>query len=107
MSKFIFGVITKVPPEDDLDGGNFASAMPLYFRTREEKIVSSVTFFGVGAMSVLAPVFTLGEILVLNESGREIAGHGRKPSKWSVTCEHFSDLNDAIKRAKEVSDPDL
>lgn len=108
MSEFIYGVITKVPPDDDLDGGNLALAMPLYFRTRDEKIISSVTFLGVGAMSALAPVFILGEILVLDSPyGREISGRGRKPSKWVVACEEFSDINEAIKRAKEVSDPDL
>lgn len=54
------------------------------------------------AINIRTPVFTLGEILVLNECGREIGGHGRKPSKWWVEYEEFPTIEQAIKRAEEV-----
>jgi|WetSurMetagenome_2_1015567.scaffolds.fasta_scaffold887823_2 hypothetical protein len=47
------------------------------------------------------PVFTLGEILIIGSNDRTIPD-GRKPSKWDVGCEYFSDIESAIKRAKEV-----
>jgi len=48
-----------------------------------------------------APVFRLGEILVMDGNGRTIPD-GRKPSKWFVTCEYFENIEDAKKRSKEV-----
>jgi len=54
------------------------------------------------------PVFNVGEILILDESGREVGYPGRKPSKWLVTCELFGDdLDAAIKRSKEVFEESL
>ncbi len=50
---------------------------------------------------VQTPVFTVGEILI-TQNGREIAGKGRKPSKWDVEYESFDDLNDALVRALEI-----
>lgn len=48
------------------------------------------------------PVFSLGEILILDsEYGRSIPD-GRKPSKWFVSYECFENLEDAVKRSKEV-----
>jgi hypothetical protein len=47
------------------------------------------------------PVFTLGEILIIDNNDRTIPD-GRKPSKWDVGCEYFDDVESAIKRAKEV-----
>lgn len=51
-------------------------------------------------------VFELGEILILNDLGREITGRGRKPSKWEVEYETFPATTDgltkAILRAQEV-----
>jgi hypothetical protein len=47
-------------------------------------------------------VFALGEILILNEYGREVSGHERKPSKWRVKYEEFDNVEDAIKRAQAI-----
>jgi hypothetical protein len=49
----------------------------------------------------LVPVFSLGEILIINSNGRTIPD-GRKPGKWNVGCEYFNTIEDAVKRAKEV-----
>lgn len=51
-------------------------------------------------LSLRMPVFTLGEILILGEDGREVVGAGRKPSKWGVRTEEYDDLNQAIIAAK-------
>lgn len=45
--------------------------------------------------------FVLGEILIC-EDGREVAGRGRKPSKWFVGRRIFDNVEDAIKCAQEV-----
>ena len=103
MTKITFGVITKVPPVNDPDGGNLAVALPLYFRTKDGSIQDSVAVLGAGALSAMYPVFDLGEILILDDTGREVSGKGRKPLKWFVTCEHFQQLEEAIKRAREVT----
>ena len=51
---------------------------------------------------VRLPVFEEGEILVVNKHGREIAGLGRKPSKWRVEFETFWTLRAALRRAKRL-----
>jgi len=55
---------------------------------------------------VLVPAFSLGEILVMDASGRTIPD-GRKPSKWRVEFEMFGDIESAIKRAEQVMEEDL
>lgn len=54
-------------------------------------------------LGLRCPVFTVGEILILDASGREVGGRGRKPSKWDVEVEYFDDLGAAVRRAREVS----
>jgi len=49
------------------------------------------------------PAFVLGEIMVMDSHDRTIPD-GRKPSKWWVSYERFDDIEDAIKRSKEVSE---
>jgi hypothetical protein len=53
--------------------------------------------------SMWMPVFELGEVVIVNESGREVVGHGRKADKWDVGYEEFDDIEQAIARAIEVS----
>ena len=53
-------------------------------------------------VDVSLPVFSLGEILILDSCGREVAGRGRKPSKWIVNCQEFDNLDDAIVCAQKV-----
>ena len=106
-----FGVITAVPgmgkPEALTDPtvdweGNLALQVPLFTATGmvgdKPRIIQ-----GIEAMAFRAPVFDIGEILVLDLDGREIGGRGRKPSKWDVKCEVFDDIEKAIERAREVS----
>lgn len=47
--------------------------------------------------------FALGEILILDNQGREIGGNGRKPGKWAVEIEMFGeDLLKAAARARGI-----
>jgi len=51
------------------------------------------------------PVFEEGEIIICDtDNGREICYPGRKPSKWGVDFEIFDNLDDAVKRAREIID---
>lgn len=47
-------------------------------------------------------VFELGEIVILGESGREIDGSQRKPSKWWIAYKEFDTLDEAIECAIKV-----
>lgn len=47
-------------------------------------------------------VFQVGEVLILNDYGREIPYPGRKPSKWFVDYELYDDLDVALERARDV-----
>ena len=56
---------------------------------------------------VQLPVFTVGELVVVDANGREVNGHGRKPRRWFVDFEVYDDFETAIARAVQVSDADL
>jgi hypothetical protein len=60
---------------------------------------------GLGGMVVgKHPVFTKGEIVIVNDSGREEIGHGRKPNKWSVGTEEFDNIDEAVARAVQATE---
>jgi hypothetical protein len=47
------------------------------------------------------PVFEVGEIVICDDSGREVCYPERKPSKWDIEYEVFDNLDDAIKCSQE------
>lgn len=99
-----FCVITSVPDPDKGEVGNLATGLDVFrvvrdFDGADEQVERISPLI---ALSLRTPVFSLGEIIVVNESGREIGGHGRKPSKWSISSEYFDNVEDAIERAKEL-----
>lgn len=51
------------------------------------------------------PVFRVGEILVVNVHGREVAGQRRNPSAWCVSCEEFplEQIDAAIRIAMDAT----
>lgn len=49
-------------------------------------------------------VFELGEILILDNDGRELSGHGRKPSKWMVEHQSCETLEEAIKLTEQLKE---
>ena len=59
-----------------------------------------------GKLRVKTRVFHVGELLLLNEYGREIGYPGRKPSKWQVDYETWplAEVDQAVQRAREVTD---
>jgi hypothetical protein len=125
----VFGVITEIPQE--LDGGNYACGEILInpqadrhvvganivvdppgdnselflaaLQQREQSPGSSVVDLSKRQLLLCnTPVFRLGEILVIDPRNDRSIPDGRKPSKWDVGCEYFSDINKAVNRAKEV-----
>lgn len=99
--KIVFGVITKIPEEHE--EGNLCDRLVEAHEIRADMSFPRGQYVHFPESFVIKDqVFTLGEILVLNEYGREISGHGRKPGKWFVEYEEFKNINDAIRCAKEV-----
>ena len=76
-------VITKI------DSRDLYADVAKRFATDEEEMVS-------------LPVFTLGEVLIVDSGGREVVGAQRKPSKWYVDYEGFVTVEQAVQRAQEV-----
>lgn len=93
-----FAVITEVsPPETGL---NMAAPIgELYISTNG---LECRRVGGIEQMAFRTPVFTPGEILILDEDGRELAGRYRKPSKWGVSYETYINVEAAIDRARDV-----
>jgi hypothetical protein len=97
-----FCVITSVPEAPDV--GNLALDVQVYLQDEGNgyKAFSDPDLLGPGVLMLRTPVFVAGEILILDDSGREVAGKGRKPDKWGVKFEYFDDIHSAIRRAQEV-----
>lgn len=53
------------------------------------------------ALYLRVPVFTVGEMFVLDHNDRDPMG--RKPSKWDVDVEVFTDLDEAVRCARAVA----
>lgn len=102
----MFAVITKVSD----DCGNHANAIGLMYDPTghgwiDGGLVPAVSVLPIEhMMNLYYPVFYSGEIIVVDELGREIGGMGRKPSKWFVEYEVFGDVGDAIKCSLEGSE---
>lgn len=85
--------VTKVPdPLEDPRGGNMAAAITYGLPPELAYLV---------LINGRVPVFTLGEILILDEDDRDV-GTTRKPSKWSIEITHFDNLDAAIRCSKVV-----
>lgn len=104
---YTFEVVTKVPKEGS---GNLAMAWPLY--VEKDSPSEENHWLGTSELappelmfSLRQPVFTLGEIMIMDPAtDREISsGAGRKPSKWMIETEDFATLEEAVKRSKEVT----
>lgn len=93
MSTYQIAVVTRVPSVEE--SGNMAA--PLVYGLDPSLTMHVIT-------QGRSQVFILGELLILNESGREPFGHGRKPSKWNIDIELFDDLDAAIARAEAVAE---
>lgn len=97
-----FCVITEIPDANNGDSGNLAAALDLY---RVEGFGMEETVKRIDpllSLSLRVPVFSLGEIIPVDSTGREYGGYQRKPSKWFVGCEYFDTIEEAIARSKEA-----
>jgi len=107
MSEYQFAVITETTLL-----GNLATTFDLYEvkegRSEENHYREQVELVEpLVMMGYRQPVFNVGEILILDSSGREVDYPGRKPSKWEVTYEVFDRLDEAVKRARAVFEQSL
>jgi len=104
-----FAVVTKTPSL----AGNLAAAFEFY---TEKQDGDGLSRMGVATrdedfervpfevcLSLRMPVFHVGEILILDHTGREVGYPGRKPSKWDVEIDEYDDVLTAVLRSKEVS----
>ena len=96
-----FQVITAIPP-----GGCLAANPEVYQVTqlgglsqpeRVRPLDPLVSLF-----TLRTPVFHVGEVLIVDEDGREIGWPQRKPAKWDLTFEEFDDLGLALARARSL-----
>ena len=110
-------VVTKVPDPNE-SGGNLAlGGLDLRWVTGKgddhldetTDFVSALTdMFGDAqraagfVFNLRAPVFSLGEVLILDERGREVGYPGRKPDKWLVEVVTVSSLEEARDLAEKV-----
>ena len=101
--KIKYCVLTKVPSDEDKEGNLYDDV--IYY----DKSLKKWRLVGEGDCgeaknwkSIKLPVFALGEILILDETGREIGGDRRKPSKWFVEYKEFYNVEEAIKCSEEV-----
>lgn len=98
-------VVTRVPDAEAGEAGNMAIAIPLYVQPGPlpDVIVSAMPHLGMLALSLRAAVFALGEILILDNDGREFGGERRKPSKWDVGVTECETLEEAAELAATLS----
>ena len=104
---YTFAVITKVPKVREgneydqilVEGYDKDNEEVIYHYPKENERYS---MFETKFVNAKLPVFHLGEILILDEFGREVSGMCRKPSKWSVEVEEFNDLQEAIKCVQKL-----
>lgn len=113
MSKYRFAVVTRADSEGG--GGNMATAFDVFHMTREPGWNAELTEYDYGQcerlpfemlLNLRTPVFHVGEILILAESGRELGYPGRKPSKWDVDVEYVDTLEEAVALADKVMYPE-
>lgn len=112
-------VVTKADPEP----GNMAiGSMNLYIQTNEDDpaydgYLKKVEPFSEWLMNTLPreqavglllnlrkPVFEVGEIMFLDEGGRELNGIGRKPDKWNVEVESVDSVEAAVMLSLQITE---
>ena len=101
--KIKFAVITKASLKPYEHYGNWADEWAVVNPDDHSIYVGADIPKNSTVIRVKIPVFIPSEILILDaETGREIAGHRRKPSKWLVKYEMFDSIDEAIERAVKL-----
>ena len=104
---YTFAVITKVPKVREgneydqilVEGWDEDNEEVIYHLPKEDVEYRAADTKYVNAK---LPVFQLGEILILDNNGREVNGVGRKPSKWSVEYKTFNNIDEAVQMSKNL-----
>ena len=98
-----FAVVTKIP--DDAEPGNWTLGAPIgHISGHDERGLEIVKHVPTQIfLKLRTAVFSLGEILILDDSGREVAGKGRKPSAWRVAIKSFPTIEEAVTCARKVA----
>lgn len=109
--KFHYYVITKVPSIFDEEQGNLSH--DVYYQdydyaNRSEPIFKIGDLLSgekkVPSGEIMVPVFHVGEIVICDTAyGREVCYPGRKPSKWFIEYEIFTNLSKAVERAHKLT----
>lgn len=90
--------------------GNLAVNMDLYEPSEEPSAANG--YLGnysrinvLIALNMRTPVFQVGEVLIVDDNGRELPYPGRKPAKWDVETEEFEidRLGDALACSERVA----
>jgi hypothetical protein len=95
-----FQVITRVPSGEDISG-NLAAAFELY-EDRQNGRRNNPTLVQGAFLTFRVPVFTYGEIVIVDSGGRELTGPQRKASKWDVDYETFDSVEEALDLAMKL-----
>jgi len=108
LGKWKYQVITRIPDPEKGETGNLYDEVPWWLvegtgEIKDGEWVPDRVERDYSRGSVRMPVFEIGEVLIVNDYGREIVGHGRKADKWDVDYEEFDTIEEAVVRAREVS----
>lgn len=96
-------VITEVPALDSPDvWHNLAVPFSSVFASTGASPENVRALPPLQQLALRTPVFHRGEVLIVDADGREVCGHGRKPSKWGVTTETFATIDEAVARARAL-----
>lgn len=95
--KIGFQVITKIESLEGVLYDDFAVKRNGKWTVGADEIIDKEKF-----INVRIPAFELGEIVIVDlDTGREIDGAQRKPSKWVLEYEEVETLEEAIKIAQK------
>lgn len=99
----MFSVVTHVAAPET--GGNLAMCVPYVKVAEGDESNDWIGTFAVWpqflALDLRAPVFRVGEVLILDDDGRD--QFGRKPGKWDVVVEDFKSAEAAAARVRELT----
>jgi hypothetical protein len=127
-SKYYFAVITKIP--DDCEGNYAVDTIYINPNGKEHVVGANIivnpphipNYDDMFAFALChnkeknidltkeqmltcnSPVFTIGEILIMDPSNDRSVPEGKKPDKWDVSYECFDDILEAVRCARKVFD---
>lgn len=95
-------VVTKTP-DPNTDSGNLAAAISYPANNSDMPPMQLQQLPLIALINLRVEVFTLGEILILDDSDRDIPTT-RKPSKWLISTEQVNSLDEAVALSLKVTE---